>query len=121
MVPRRARGLACDPEGIVPLDGRVLLFHSADIGESGTDGETLAELVQLRGWTDGVNFHIAIVEIAGVAGQLELGGGAFHEVAEANALHASAYQVPLRGSGHEFIINLMSGRSADSWHRLRQN
>ncbi len=39
---------------------------------------------------DGVDFDAPVVEIAGVAGEAEIDGGALREVAIADALHAAA-------------------------------
>jgi len=79
------------------LDGGVLFLYSADVGKSRADGKALPELVEFQRGTDGIHFHRAVVEVAGVTCQTQLGGSALDEVAESDALHAPADPVALRG------------------------
>jgi hypothetical protein len=96
--------LAVNAKGGVVMDGGFLLFDAAHVREAGAFPEEVYEFGELRGGADGVDFDAAVVEIAGVAGQTELGGGAFDEVAESDALDASADVVEFGGFGHESIM-----------------
>ena len=71
-------------------DGRLLLVNAANVGPSGTAMEESGEGGELGRWTDGVDFDAPIVEVAGVAGEAKLSGGALGEVAIADALNAAA-------------------------------
>ena len=52
-----------------------------------------------------MDFHAAIVQIAGVARQLQLSRYALNEIAETHALNSPANEVASGGWYHEFIMN----------------
>ncbi len=82
------------------LHGGFLFFNSANVGPSRALAEAGGEIGQLVVRSGGVDFDAAIIEIAGVAGESQAGSGVPGEVAETDALNASANQpaASLRGS-----------------------
>jgi predicted transcriptional regulator len=72
------------------LHGGFLFFNSADIGPARTLAEAGGEIGEFIGWSGGVDFDAAVIQIAGVASETEGGCGLLGEVAEADALDASA-------------------------------
>ena len=70
-----------------------MFFNTAHIGEAGAFPQALTQFREIRRGARRVDFHAAIVQIAGVAGELELGSDALDEVTEADTLHASTDEI----------------------------
>src|SRR5579885_711875 len=101
-------GGAVDPGGVAAIvsglaygkavesgvDGFDAAVDGGHLGQPGAAGQPLAQLFELFGLADGVYFNSSVVEIANVAGKAQLGGCALSEEPEADALHASADEVP---------------------------
>ena len=82
------------------LNRGILLINPEHIRKSRACPQPLAQLRQIRRRAGRVDFHAAIVQIARVACELELGCDALNEVAEADTLHASADEVALGRYSH---------------------
>jgi hypothetical protein len=87
------------------MHGGFLLFHAAHVGEAGSFPQTLIHFRKIRRSSHSIYFHASIVQIAGVAGQLQLNRNSLNEIAEAHALHSPADEVSPGHWHHWFIIN----------------
>src|SRR5215831_11246203 len=80
---------------------RLLFFETLHIGPLGAAAQHTGELRQLLVGPGGINFHAAIVQIAGIAGQTQTGGGPLREIAEPHTLNAASDEpAPGRMLGH---------------------
>ncbi len=76
------------------VDWLLAAVNARDFGQPGSPLEAPAELIDLFRLADGVHFDASVSKIANVAGNAQLGGRALGEKPEADALHASADEVP---------------------------
>src|SRR3569833_41864 len=79
-------------EGTQLLHFRLDLFKSAHFREARTLMQMRGQLVQLLRGADSIGLHAAIVEVPDPAGHADVPGGAFHERAESDTLHAAGHQ-----------------------------
>jgi hypothetical protein len=88
--------LALDAKRAIVLDGGVLLFHAAHVGESRAFPEPLVQVGQLRRRADRVDLYPAIVQIPCEAGETQLRRRPLDKIPVANPLHPAADEIALR-------------------------
>ena len=71
------------------LHGGFAFFNPANLSHAGTKVQVSGETVELVWRADGVDVDPAVVDISYPASDTDFDGQAFHEPAEADALHAA--------------------------------
>src|SRR5881396_641386 len=84
---------ALDAEGTILLDCGFLFLDTAHVGEPRSLPQTLVHFRKFRRRTHRVHFHPSIVQIAGVAGELQLSRYALNEVAVTDSLDSPTNEI----------------------------
>ena len=76
------------------MDLGFLFVHAAHVTEARAAMKHSRELVQRLHRTRGVHFHPPVVQIGGVSGEVESGGGVLGKVTVTHTLYAAANKPP---------------------------